>query len=55
MDFFPRRKNPRDNYVTFQDVFVDFPNKLQEANEFLEQPTVVSSAIKELRKKNNFF
>ena len=41
--------NPRNIYSPIQDVFAHFPDELKEANEFLEQPIVVSSAIDEHR------
>ena len=46
--------NPGDKYLPIQ-VSVHFRSKLQEANEFLDYPIVVSSAIDELRDKQHFF
>ena len=42
-------------FITIEDQFVRFLNNLQEANEFLEQPTVVFSAIEKFRIKQRFF
>ena len=46
---------PRGIFLTIQVVFVHCMNKLQEANEILEQAIVVSSVIDELRNKHLFF
>ena len=37
--------------LTVLEVFVHFLNKWQEANEFLEQPTVLSSVVDEICNK----
>ena len=49
-----KKIDPRDIYLPFDEIFVHFLNELQEANEFLEQPIVVSSVTEELRNKRHF-
>ena len=46
-----KKRLPWDFYLPFQDVFVHILDKLQDANEFLEKPTIFSSVIEELRNK----
>ena len=52
---FSKTINPHDIYTPIQDVLCQFLDKLQEANEFLEKPVFLPSAIDELRNKENFF
>ena len=51
---FPKAKFSEDIVLPIQDVSIHFLKKLQEADEFLEQPIIVSSATDELRIKNIF-
>ena len=44
-----------DIFTPIQDVFCQFLDKLEEANEFLEKPVFLPSAFDELRSKDNFF
>ena len=48
-------KYPGDIYLPIQNKVVQFLNKLQEANEILEQPDVVFSVIDELRNEQPFY
>ena len=48
-------KNHRNFLLRIEDVFVPFLNKLQEANDFLEQPFIVSSVVDELCTEQQFF
>ena len=50
-----KTKHSRKIFSPTQNVFVHFLKKLQEANELLKQPIVVSSVIDELRNKQQFF
>ena len=52
---FSKTINPQDIFTPIQDVFCHFLDKLQEANEFLENPVFLPSAFDELRSKDNFF
>ena len=52
---FSKTINPHDIFTPIQDVFCHFLDKLQEANEFLENPVFLPSAFDELRSKDNFF
>ena len=47
--------NSKDLCLPIQDVFLPFPNKLQEANDFSEQPIVVSTVIDEFCNEEHFF
>ena len=54
-EIFSKAKNAKDFSSPIQDVLLHFLKKLQEANELLEQPIVVSSVIVELCNTQQFF
>ena len=55
LESFRTQFNPRDIHLPYRDVIVHYLNKVQETNEFLEEPIVVSSAIDVIRIKQQFF